>query len=155
MNGKRRFGLALLNACGLLALFGAMLACSGATTQPVASKPAAVAPVQPVAKEPEQIPVGSPVMVKTKGKDYLAWAVDNQFTYDRLLTFIDADDRQGQDDLIKTGRAAQLEDGVRAKLISYRNGDFLEIRVQTGPEKGKLWLIKAGNIVDNRTKEGD
>lgn len=151
MNGKRRFGLALLNACGLLALFGAMLACSGATTQPVASKPAAVAPVQPAAasKEPEQIPVGSPVLV-----DRFTWVVDSRSAYDRLQTFIDANDGQGQRDMMKAGRAAQLEKGTRAKLISYR-GDFMEIRVQTGPENGKLWLIEPGNIADNRTKEGD
>jgi hypothetical protein len=76
----------------------------------------------------------------------LAWS--------RLKTFLRANDSQGQKDLIAAGLAATLDDGVRAKLISY-NGDFLEIRVQSGKEKGKLWLIEAGNIVDNRTKEGD
>lgn len=155
MKLSQRLAVNLASGLALAVLVLGMAACSGTTTPPPPQYPPASTykpkPQKPEPAKPEEIPVGSPIRIRAQSSGGVVWVFDGPLTYERLHTFIKADDSKGLRDLIDFDRAAQVDDGTHAKLISRPVGGLVEIRVQAGPQKGKLWLVDDRQIEDNRT----
>jgi hypothetical protein len=160
MKPLQRLAVNLVSAAGL-GLLLALMACSGATplgpvqkAQP-ARQPDFLAKPRIEPEPPaERIPVGSPVVIRHPDGGGV-YAFDSEAALSRLNTFLKANDRRGEQDLIAAGRIAVLKSGSFAKLISYRGDDVVEVRVQSAEQYGKLWLVPAECVEDNRTTPDD
>lgn len=151
MKPLQRLAINLANAAALGCLVVAMAACSGQATKPPPYSPPAStykpspSPKKTLANESGQLPVGSAAIVRSDGSKFV-FAASSVAALDRLLTFAKAGDDAGAHELVDAGYAALLTDGTKAKVISHPNYGTTEIRVRTGPQNGKLWIIPSERL---------